>query len=52
MTAYQKAGYRIMDLIYLITTKRRELAGQIDLRATLTEAQEEAELTQIHGSDR
>jgi hypothetical protein len=42
----KKAGYRYMDLIYLFTDKRRQLAGQVD-QGTLTEAQEERELAQF-----
>lgn len=46
MVAYQQAGYRYMDLIYLFTAKRRQLAGQVD-QGVLTEAQEERELAQF-----
>jgi hypothetical protein len=44
--AYQKSGYRYMDLIYLLTAKRRALAEKID-RGTLTEAEAELEAAQF-----
>lgn len=42
LAAYQRAGYRYMDLIYLLTAKRLALAEQVD-KGTITEAQEELE---------
>lgn len=46
LAAFRRAGYRYMDLIYLITAKRRELAEQVD-NGTLTEAQAELEAAQL-----
>jgi hypothetical protein len=44
--AYQKAGYRYMDLIFLIQAKRRELSEKID-KGNLTEAQAQLEFAQF-----
>jgi hypothetical protein len=46
IAAFQRAGYRYMDLIYLFTAKRRALAEQVD-NGTLTEAQAELETAQF-----
>ncbi len=46
VAAFQSAGYRYMDLIYLLTAKRRELAEQVD-NGTLTEAQANVEAAQL-----
>lgn len=46
VAAFQKAGYRYMDLIYLFTAKRRALAEQVD-RGVLTGAQEEIQTAQF-----
>jgi len=46
VAAFQSAGYRYMDLIYLLTAKRRELSEQVD-NGTLTEAQAELEAAQL-----
>lgn len=46
IAAYQKAGYRYMDLISLMQAKRRELAERID-KGNLTEAQGELEFAQF-----
>lgn len=46
IAAFQRARYRYMDLIYLLTTERRALAEQVD-NGTLTEAQAELEAAQL-----
>jgi hypothetical protein len=46
VAAYEAAGYRNIDLIYLITAKRSALAEQVD-NGTLTEAQAELQFTQF-----
>ncbi len=46
LAAYQRAGYRYMDLISLLTAKRRALAEQED-KGSLTEAQADLEATQF-----
>lgn len=46
IAAFRRAGYRYMDLIYLLAAKRRALAEQID-NGTLTEAQAELEAAQF-----
>ena len=44
--AYKKAGYRYMDLIYMFTAKRRQVADQID-SGILTDAQGDQEASQF-----
>ena len=46
LAAYQRAGYRYMDLIYSFTAKRRALAEQED-KGSLTEAQADLEAAQF-----
>jgi hypothetical protein len=46
VAAYQRAGYRYMDLMYLFTANRRESLEQID-NGQLTEAQAQLELAQL-----
>jgi hypothetical protein len=46
VAAYKAAGYRYMDLIYLITAKRRALAEKID-NGLLVEAQADLQFTQF-----
>jgi hypothetical protein len=46
VAAFQRAGYRYMDLIHLLTVKRRALAKRVD-NGTLTEAQAELETAQF-----
>jgi hypothetical protein len=46
VAAFQRAGYRYMDLIHLFTAKRRAVAEQVD-KGTLTEAQAELEAAQF-----
>lgn len=46
IVAFQRAGYRYMDLIYLLTAKRRALAERVD-NGALTEAQAELEAAQL-----
>lgn len=46
VAAFEIVGYRYMDLIGLLTAKRRALAEQVD-KGTLTEAQEELEAAQF-----
>ncbi len=44
--AYQDAGYRYMDLIHLLTAKRRVVMEEID-NGQLTEAQAQWQLSQF-----
>lgn len=46
LEAYRKANYRYMDLIFQMTSKRAELAEQVD-QSRITETQSKLELSQF-----